>query len=280
MEFTGFRDESFAFFRELRQNNSGEWFSEHAEEFRQQLPEGVSASIWRDQSLVLEGRLGLLIKNGIVGLALVLIALTLFLELKLAAWTAVGIGISFVGAFALLAPLGVTMNTISLFGFILALGIVVDDAIVMGENIFAEREKGASPRIAAERGATRIARPVVFETAADPPIGPRLGIDDLVSHLGERLDHKRVHLGRVVEQARATAALVAGAAGVVTGGSLDFETQWDAIRSAAVERLSADPGAIAARPGECQKLRGSCNARVPRAMPLPLPLIADPDRCN
>jgi len=62
----------------------------------------------------------------------------------------------------LLAPLGVTMNTISLFGFILALGIVVDDAIVMGENIFAEREKGLSPLEAAQRGAVRIARPVVF----------------------------------------------------------------------------------------------------------------------
>jgi Cation/multidrug efflux pump len=76
--------------------------------------------------------------------------------------TAIGIGISFIGAFALLAPLGVTMNTISLFGFILALGIVVDDAIVMGENIFAEREKGRSPLEAAEVGAIRIARPVIF----------------------------------------------------------------------------------------------------------------------
>lgn len=134
----------------------------YAEEFGERLPEGVQASIWRDQSLVLEGRLGLLIKNGVLGLGLVLVALTLFLELRLAAWTAVGIAISFIGAFALLAPLGVTMNTISLFGFILALGIVVDDAIVMGENIFAEREKGYSPLEAAERGAIRIARPVIF----------------------------------------------------------------------------------------------------------------------
>ncbi len=134
----------------------------YVEEFSTRLPEGVSASVWQDQSVVLDGRLKLLIKNGILGLTLVLIALTLFLELKLAAWTAIGIGISFVGAFALLAPLGVTMNTISLFGFILALGIVVDDAIVMGENIFAEREKGRSLLQAAEVGAIRIARPVVF----------------------------------------------------------------------------------------------------------------------
>ena len=130
--------------------------------FSARLPEGVTASVWQDQSVVLDGRLKLLIKNGILGLTLVLIALTLFLDLKLAAWTAIGIGISFIGAFALLAPLGVTMNTISLFGFILALGIVVDDAIVMGENIFAEREKGRSPLEAAEAGAIRIARPVIF----------------------------------------------------------------------------------------------------------------------
>ena len=130
--------------------------------FSARLPKGVTASVWQDQSIVLDGRLKLLIKNGILGLTLVLIALTLFLDLQLAAWTAIGIGISFIGAFALLAPLGVTMNTISLFGFILALGIVVDDAIVMGENIFAEREKGRSPLEAAEVGAIRIARPVVF----------------------------------------------------------------------------------------------------------------------
>jgi multidrug efflux pump subunit AcrB len=126
------------------------------------LPTGVSVSLWQDNSEVLAGRLGLLIKNGLLGLILVLVALTLFLELRLAAWTAFGIAISFIGAFAILAPLGVTINVISLFGFILATGIVVDDAIVMGENIFAEREKGATPLAAAERGAQRIARPVVF----------------------------------------------------------------------------------------------------------------------
>lgn len=134
----------------------------YVEELEARLPAGVTAAVWQDQSVVLDGRLKLLIKNGILGLTLVLIALTLFLDLKLAAWTAIGIGISFIGAFALLAPLGVTMNTISLFGFILALGIVVDDAIVMGENIFAEREKGRPILDAAEIGAIRIARPVVF----------------------------------------------------------------------------------------------------------------------
>ena len=134
----------------------------YALEFAPTLPAGVDVSVWQDQSVVLSGRLKLLLKNGLLGLGLVLIALTLFLDLRLAAWTALGIGISFIGAFALLAPLGVTMNTISLFGFILALGIVVDDAIVMGENIFAEREKGLAPMEAARKGAVRIAKPVVF----------------------------------------------------------------------------------------------------------------------
>ena len=130
--------------------------------FSARLPEGVTASVWQDQSVVLDGRLKLLIKNGILGLTLVLIALTLFLDLKLAAWTAIGNWDLIHRRIRSTRPLGVTMNTISLFGFILALGIVVDDAIVMGENIFAEREKGRSPLEAAEVGAIRIARPVIF----------------------------------------------------------------------------------------------------------------------
>ncbi|MEL7362182.1 MAG: efflux RND transporter permease subunit, partial [Bacteroidota bacterium] len=86
----------------------------------------------------------------------------LFLNLRLAFWTAVGIGVSFVGTLFIMALLGVSINLLSLFGFILAIGIVVDDAIVSGENIFAEREKGLSGMAAAIRGARRIAVPVTF----------------------------------------------------------------------------------------------------------------------
>jgi hypothetical protein len=81
-------------------------------------------------------------------------------------------------------------------------------------------------------------RPVVFEVAADPPIGPRLGIDALFSHLTARLDEKKVHLGQVVEEARAAARKVAAVTGVGTGGSLDFEERWDQVRAAVVASLA------------------------------------------
>ena len=81
-------------------------------------------------------------------------------------------------------------------------------------------------------------RPVVFEVAADPPIGPRLGIDALFAHLTSRLDEKMVHLGRVVEEARAAARKVAAVTGVGTGGSLDFEERWHGVRAAVVASLA------------------------------------------
>ncbi len=129
---------------------------------RPSLPEGVSLDVWEDSSTVLKGRLNLLIKNAIIGLLLVLTALTLFLDIRLAFWTAVGIGVSFVGTLLVMIMVGVSINTLSLFGFILAIGIVVDDAIVVGENIYAEREKGVAPQRAAVKGALRIRGPVTF----------------------------------------------------------------------------------------------------------------------
>ncbi|MFW6330810.1 MAG: efflux RND transporter permease subunit [Gemmatimonadota bacterium] len=85
-----------------------------------------------------------------------------FLNLRLAWWTAVGIGISFIGTLAVMYMLGVSINLMSLFAFILAVGIVVDDAIVVGENVYAERERGRPPTEAAIHGARRIAVPVIF----------------------------------------------------------------------------------------------------------------------
>ena len=126
------------------------------------LPAGVSVAVWQDQAKVLRDRLNLLIKNGVVGLILVIIALTMFLNTRLAFWTSVGLFISFMGVFFIMQQLDVSINLLSLFAFILSLGIVVDDAIVIGENIFAERESGKSGLDAAVDGASRLGGPVIF----------------------------------------------------------------------------------------------------------------------
>ena len=126
------------------------------------LPTGVAIEIWNNDALIYEDRLNLLLKNGFLGLLLVFVSLALFLEIRLALWVATGIGISFVGALAAMLTLNVSINTVSLFAFILGVGIVVDDAIVVAEHIYAERQKGTAGVIAAIRGAQRIKRPVIF----------------------------------------------------------------------------------------------------------------------
>lgn len=131
-------------------------------EFTQSLPEGISYAIWSDDSELLNDRLSLLLKNAAIGLLLVLLALTLFLDIRLAAWTALGIGVTFVGAIFLLDLAGSSINMFSLFGFILALGLVVDDAIVVGESVYARRESGRTGLGAAIGGARRVTVPVIF----------------------------------------------------------------------------------------------------------------------
>jgi len=126
------------------------------------MPKGVQVSVWQNDAELLESRINLLRKNGIIGLILVLIALTLFLDLRLSWWVAVGLSLSFIGTFAVMPWLDVSINMMSLFAFILAIGIVVDDAIVVGENIYSEREKGRGPLEAAVKGTQRVAVPVVF----------------------------------------------------------------------------------------------------------------------
>ncbi|MFB0610782.1 efflux RND transporter permease subunit [Aurantiacibacter poecillastricola] len=129
------------------------------------LPQGVSYAIWDDSSELFDARLSLLIKNAGIGLVLVLAALTMFLDVRLAAWTALGIGATFIGAIYVIELMGSSINMFSLFGFIIALGLVVDDAVVVGENIYAERERGRSGIGAAIAGAQRVKVPVIFAVA-------------------------------------------------------------------------------------------------------------------
>lgn len=126
------------------------------------LPEGISAEIRYDMSKIYAQRVDLLLRNSAMGLVLVFITLSLFLELRLAFWVMMGIPIAFLGSFLFLPSLGVSLNMISLFAFIIALGIVVDDAIVIGENIYHYRQEGLPPLEAAIRGAQDMAKPVTF----------------------------------------------------------------------------------------------------------------------
>ncbi len=129
------------------------------------LPQGISYTIWDDSSELFNDRLSLLLKNAGIGLVLVLAALTLFLDVRLAAWTALGIGATFIGAIYVIELMGTSINMFSLFGFIIALGLVVDDAVVVGENIYSERERGRSGVGAAIAGAQRVKVPVFFAVA-------------------------------------------------------------------------------------------------------------------
>ncbi|MDE2876029.1 MAG: efflux RND transporter permease subunit [Gemmatimonadota bacterium] len=126
------------------------------------LPEGVAVDIWRDDAVDLQGRVGLLLENAAIGLALVFLALALFLQIRLAMWVAVGLAVSFAGTFLVMAVMGVSISMFSLMALILALGIVVDDAIVVGENIYSQRESGLGGVGAAIRGTRQITAPVIF----------------------------------------------------------------------------------------------------------------------
>jgi multidrug efflux pump subunit AcrB len=134
----------------------------YVEELAPALPEGVTATVWGDETLLLRDRLDLLIRNGRMGLILVFVVLALFVKLRLAGWVCAGIAVSFMGAFALMPTLGVSINMISLFAFVMVLGIVVDDAIVVGENIYRHHELGKEGAAAAIDGAREVAVPVTF----------------------------------------------------------------------------------------------------------------------
>ena len=126
------------------------------------LPEGVEFAIWSDQSEVYRDRIDLLMRNARLGLLLVLFTLGLFLEVRLAFWVTLGIPISFIGSLLFMPIADVSINMISLFAFIITLGMVVDDAIVVGEAIYKQRQDGRAPLDAAIAGVREVAAPVIF----------------------------------------------------------------------------------------------------------------------
>jgi multidrug efflux pump subunit AcrB len=129
---------------------------------RSRLPPGVSLDYWRDTSEVVKARISTLTRSAIQGSLLVLILLTLFLRPSVAFWVLAGMPVAFMGGIALMPVFGVTINLLSLFAFILVLGIVVDDAIVTGENIYRHLQQREDPTRAAIVGTQEIAVPVTF----------------------------------------------------------------------------------------------------------------------
>jgi multidrug efflux pump subunit AcrB len=131
-------------------------------EFNRILPEGLNVDLRNDLSDIYRQRLGLLIKNGFFGLGLVFICLAMFLEPRLAIWVSLGILISFLGSIFFLKLSNVSINMVSMFAFIVTLGIVVDDAIIVGENIYYHRQQGEPWFNAAVTGTREIAVPLNF----------------------------------------------------------------------------------------------------------------------
>lgn len=134
----------------------------YIEEADTRFPSNVSLSYWRDRSRIVKSRLNTLLKSAVQGGILIFALLALFLRFSVALWVCVGIPVAFMGALALLPWLGGTINVISLFAFILVLGVVVDDAIVTGENIYTHLKRGENPADAVVRGTKEVAVPVTF----------------------------------------------------------------------------------------------------------------------
>lgn len=134
----------------------------YADGLRQRLPEGITVSVWNDDSEILAARIDLLVRNALSGLVLVLVILGLFFDLRLAFWVAWGIPSSFLAAFFVLGSTDFSINMITLFAFIVTLGMVVDDAIVVGDRTYSLLESGLPPMQAAITAAREMAMPVTF----------------------------------------------------------------------------------------------------------------------
>jgi multidrug efflux pump subunit AcrB len=134
----------------------------YLETANERFPEGISFTIWKDESQDLVDRMGALTKNARSGLILVLITLTLFLRFRLALWVAAGLPVAVLGALALFPIANISISTISVMAFILVLGVLVDDAIVVGERIYAHEQTGKSQLQSAIDGTRDVSVPVIF----------------------------------------------------------------------------------------------------------------------
>ncbi|MGH0029887.1 MAG: efflux RND transporter permease subunit [Myxococcota bacterium] len=129
------------------------------------LPGGLELTVWRDGAQYLRDRLNILLDNGRTGFVLVFVVLALFLRLRLAFWVSLGVPIAFLGALWVFPVASVSIDVISLFAFILVLGLLVDDAIVVGENVHRHQEKNEDPLEASIRGTQEVSVPVIFGVA-------------------------------------------------------------------------------------------------------------------
>lgn len=239
------------------------------------MPAGVRIAVWRDDSEIYRDRIDLLMRNARLGLILVLIVLGLFLEARLAFWVTMGIPISFLGSILLMPVLGVSFNMISLFAFIITLGMVVDDAIVVGENVYHLRQQGVSPMRAAILGARQVGVPVTFSilttVAAFLPLFfvpgfsgkifrviPAVVVSVLVISLVESLFVLPAHLGHmrhargvgvlgyVNRQQQKVSRLLEWFITRVYGPSLNVFLHWRyAVVAAGIATLIASVGAVA-----------------------------------
>ncbi len=134
----------------------------YIESKERELPEGIHFTMWSNEADELVGRLGTMVNNALGGLLLVIVSLSLFLRVRLALWVSAGIPVAIFGALAFFPSAGLSISTLSLMGLLLSLGVVVDDAIVVGERIYTKEQEGFDPRTAAIRGTSEVAVPVFF----------------------------------------------------------------------------------------------------------------------
>ncbi|MCH5372634.1 MAG: efflux RND transporter permease subunit, partial [Planctomycetes bacterium] len=157
---------------------------EYAESARTSLPPGVTLDIWLDRSEIFRSRAAMLVNSGISGLILVFLLLTLFLRPAIAVWVCVGIAVSFLGTIMVIPSTPISVNMMTLFAFVLVLGIVVDDAIIIGESIHVQIQRGMVGTAAAYEGARRVAKPVIFAAVTTMiAFSPALFIDGAAAKL-------------------------------------------------------------------------------------------------